>query len=186
MCRKHKQTAKQKDDALQAASRFRPGSLPYHGCAIFSLFERFHLHEQKRIQVDCSSDTFLQAQDNKRHGHFLQKLSSGKPILLSDVQQYKHLSKQDLLQHPDEWKYAPVLVGTNMERLNICRQKASMWARDHKTFVFKWRSSLQKEVNHPDQVTMETTSEQNAFFGSSGFNMLRATFPPMLTALWLL
>jgi hypothetical protein len=77
----------------------------------------------------------------------LTKLSHGQTIAISDILRYKHLSKKDVEDHPEEWKFAPVLVSTNAERLNISRAKAKLWAIEHKTHVFKWRTKLGKQVN---------------------------------------
>ena len=87
---------------------------------------RFHLVEQQRAAQDTA------------HNAFVQKLSNGVAVALDDILGYKHLSKEDIIDHPEEWKYAPVLVSTNIQRLNVCQMKAQMWAKEHKTHVFKW------------------------------------------------
>ena len=145
-----KEREKEEEDAM--ANRLNPGSLPYEGCMLFSKFRRFHLYEQQR------------ASDDKEHMALVKKLSSGMPIEIEDILKYDHLSKEDIEEHPDEWKYAPVLVSTNLERLNITRQKAQMWAKDHQTYVFKWRNITRHEVNRPDLHTMEKIREGNSFF----------------------
>jgi hypothetical protein len=81
-----------------------------------------------------------------------------------DLLSYKALSKKDIKEAPDEWKYAPVLVSTNAERLNISCIKARMWAKEHKTYVFKWPSHTQRFVNRPGPEKMSQLKEDNAFF----------------------
>jgi hypothetical protein len=54
-----------------------------------------------------------------------------------DLLSYKALlSKKDIEEAPDERKYAPMLVSTNAERLNVSRIKARTWAKEHKAYVF--------------------------------------------------
>ncbi|CAB9516444.1 helicase PIF1 [Seminavis robusta] len=134
------------------ANRFHPGSLPFHGCSLFAQFERFHLTTQQR------------ASNDDQHKDFVQKLSTGNKILLGDILQYDHLSRDDIRKNPHEWLFCPVLVATNMERLNISRHKASLWAKHHQTFVFKWKCRVRKEVNRPPSSQMASIRESNSFF----------------------
>ena len=134
-----------------AANRFKPGTLPHQGCTLFANFERFHLMEQQR-----SCDPL--------HSEFVQKLSEGKPIDLTDILKYKHLSKQDIEKNPDDWTFAPVLVSTNRERLSIARMKAQLWARENNTYVFKWHTRTGKQVNRPSLDKFSDIQEHNAFF----------------------
>ena len=136
---------------LAAADRFQPHSLPHHGCRLFGALKRFHLLEQQRS-------------DDPKHNSFVQKLSRGQSIELSDVLRYKHLSKKDLQDQPEEWRFAPVLVATNAERHSINRAKARLWAVHHRTHVFKWRSRLGRQVNRPSLDVLPSVHEENAFF----------------------
>ena len=51
-----------------------------------------------------------------------------------------------------------------MERVKIARFKAQLWAQEHKTYVFKWKVRIGKEVNRPSLEDMEQIREDNAFF----------------------
>jgi len=63
------------------------------------------------------------------------------------------------------WRYAPVLVGTNHQRMIITRMKAMMWAREHKTFVFKWKGKIRSHVNAPVNIeAMAAKEEEHPFF----------------------
>jgi hypothetical protein len=64
----------------------------------------------------------------------------------------------------DEWKFAPIIVSTNMERLNIARLKARLWAEENNTYVFKWRCKLKNQQNRPSSSAMNKITEDNAFF----------------------
>jgi len=130
------QATQKRKKAKQEALRFKPSSLAYKGCLLFSKFLRFHLSQQKR-----STDP--------NHNRFVRKLSLGHAIDLEDILQYKSLSSDDICNEPELWKFAPILVGTNKERLNIARHKARLWALEHNTYVFKWRNRLRKEENRP-------------------------------------
>ena len=119
---------------------------------MFSKFIRHHLAEQHRS-------------DDPEHNAFVQKLAKGKPISVEDILKYDFLSKKDVEDSPDEWKFAPVIVSTNMERLNISRMQAIEWAKQHKTHVFKWKNKLGIEQNRPPENEMKSGIEDaNAFF----------------------
>ena len=72
--------------------------------------------------------------------NFVKKLARGTEIRLEDLEQYKPLQASDV--EKKEWQFAPVLVTSNRERMEITRQKAILFAKLHKTCVFKWRNRL--------------------------------------------
>ena len=84
-----------------------------------------------------------------------------------DLLSYKTLSRKDIRDSPDEWKFAPVLVSTNAERLNISRMKAQMWAQDNKTYVFKWSCHTQGFANRPGPEKMSQLKETMHSSGNS-------------------
>jgi len=136
----------------EAADRFSIDSLPYHGCSLLSRFQHYHLTEQVRA-----------ASDNE-HNAFVQKLSRGKAIEIADILRYKTLTRDDISDAPHEWKYAPVLVSTNAERLSISRAKAILWAKQHGTYVLKWRCKITKHINRPMSTQFADALDENAFF----------------------
>ena len=78
----------------------------------------------------------------------MSKFDKGEKIDPEDLKIYEHLSAEDLASDPD-WLFAPVLVATNEEQLNITRQKCSLWAKQHNTYVFKWKTNITKIINPP-------------------------------------
>jgi hypothetical protein len=132
------QQKKKKSKEEEDAARFKPDSLAYRGCWLFSNVIRYHLKEQKRLSSDGSDE-------NKDHAALIMKLSKGETISWTDIANYKHLSRDDIQNTPEDWKYAPVLVATNLERKNINAYKAQEWAKEHKTYVFRWRCDLRKQ-----------------------------------------
>ena len=144
-----KRKKKQAEEA--ATQRLNPGTLACRGCVLFFQFERFHLIEQNRCE-------------DQNHNEFIKSLSRGEPISIEYIGSMKHLTRQDIQDHPRDWKFAPVLVSTNMERVKIARFKAQLWAQEHKTYVFKWKVRIGKEVNRPSLEDMEQIREDNAFF----------------------
>ncbi len=137
--RKRRRKSQKQEDA---ANRFKPTSLTYRGCFLLSSFARFHLREQQRARGDSHSD-------------FVRHLSEGKPIHLDKILEHPPLSAEDVKTNPKEWMFAPTLVTSNHERLEINRMKAWLWAKKHGTHVFKWRCRIGKQENRPDQNTME-------------------------------
>jgi hypothetical protein len=144
---------KEEDEAV----RFKPDSLAYRGCWLFSKVIRYHLKEQKRLSDDAS-------ESNKEHAALIMKLSKGDSISWKDIASYKHLNKDDIINAPKEWKYAPVLVATNLERKNINAHQAVEWAKEHNTYVFRWRCQTRKQQNRPSDKTMSSIINDNNFF----------------------
>jgi hypothetical protein len=106
----------------------------------------------------------MRASEDPEHTAFVQSLSDGQPISVKTILSYKHLSRQEIIEDPETWKYAPVLVSTNKERLNIIRKKCKLWAQDHRTYVFKWRCRLRRQQNTPSGPLLQKALDHNAFF----------------------
>ena len=131
------------------AQQFQPGTLTYSGCQLFQHFQHCHIDGQHRSK-------------DKDHTAFVQKLSNGGKIETDDILNISPLSKEDASE-PD-WKWAPILVSTNAERLSLARQKARLWAIEHETYVFKWKCNAKGWTNHPGPDAMESIFEDYAFF----------------------
>jgi len=80
--------------------------------------------------------------------NFLKKLAAGLDISWRDLKAYKVLDWADAQEK--EWQFSPVLVSTNQERLEIVHQKAVLFAKLHKTHVFKWRNNATHWKNKPE------------------------------------
>ena len=106
------------------------------GCDLFSLFTRFHLTKQHRAEGDIE------------HFQFVKKLSTGEQINIDDdLARYKTLSKEDLSS--SKWMYAPYIVSTNMERLQIFCHQASKFAKHNNTYLYRWPLQLHSWKNRP-------------------------------------
>ena len=102
---------------------------------LFSQLERYHLAEQRRA-------------DDPVHMKLVKKLASGLQISWRDLLPYKALDQAD--GKLKEWQFAPVLVSSNRERLEIIHHKAILFAKLHKTHVFKWKNTATKWKNKPE------------------------------------
>lgn len=102
---------------------------------LFSQLERYHLAEQRRA-------------DDPVHMKLVKKLASGLQISWRDLLPYKALDRAD--GKLKEWQFAPVLVSSNRERLEIIHHKAILFAKLHKTHVFKWKNTATKWKNKPE------------------------------------
>ena len=56
---------------------------------------------------------------------------------MTDLKNYKAQSKKDMKNK--KWKFAPILVSTNRERLDITELQAVNFAKENKTYVVRWR-----------------------------------------------
>ncbi len=141
-----KRSAQQK--TADDAKKCKPGSLTYIGCSLLSKFHHFHLSEQMHSK-------------DPEHTDFVQHLSHGNKIEVPVILTYKKITKDDIETPGGEWMFAPILVATNQERLNISRMKASLWAQQHQTYVFKWKCKDGRYCNKPSG---DSFKDKHAFF----------------------
>ena len=78
----------------------------------------------------------------------MKKLSPGEQINIDDdLARYKTLSKEDLSS--SKWMYAPYIVSTNMERLQIFCHQALKFAKHNNTYLYRWPLQLHSWKNRP-------------------------------------
>ena len=121
-------------------SRYTVRGLVHQGCQVFSQFERYHIRGQVRSK-------------DEKHNKFVKKLANGQTITLKDLDPYEVLSRKDL--QDAEWKFAPILVNTNRERMAIVEKQSALFAQLHGTYVFKWRNNLSGWKNKPSDTQQE-------------------------------
>ena len=99
-------------------------SLSSVGCKLFALFKQHHLITQQR------------AKDNPEYFDFIVKLFNGDPIDLSQhLSKYKLYSNSDIQSDPGKWQFAPFLVATNQERIQISYHQAKQFAIANNTYI---------------------------------------------------
>ena len=74
------------------------------GTAIFTEATVLNLTQQQRAIHDAF------------HTNIIQKLHSGQPLQMQQLQQYKLLTKEDITGQ-GEFRFAPILVSSNRERI---------------------------------------------------------------------
>jgi hypothetical protein len=85
------------------------------------------------------------------------------------------LTKKDIDDNPEDWKFAPILVETNAERMEITKSQAHLFAKHYETYVFKWRAQCRKWLNNPSPEEKKVLVDSNPFFwqyfvaGSTGY-----------------
>ena len=121
----------------QRNGKFHVSSLWRKGCALLASFKRFHLTSQHRA-------------NDEQHLHFLTQMTqpSYKLDLSEFLKLYKPLTLNDL-QHNEDWEFAPYLVATNRERIQITHLQAMKFAKKHCTHVIRWPSVCTKWKNKP-------------------------------------
>jgi len=130
-------------------SKYAVGKLCEQGCQLFSKFERIHLTHQQRS-------------DDPEHTEFVTTTAKVNKIDINNLKIYSALSKEDMKDK--SWRYAPVLVSTNRERLHIARTQARNFAKEHKTYVFKWKCHLSAWKNRPPSEELHQAEEGEPFF----------------------
>ena len=136
---------------LQNRSNSTPSKIVLEGCQRLTMFKHYHLQEQQR-----SGDP--------QHTTFVKHLSNGLPIDIKHILNMKPLSFHDLKYDFNAWAFAPILVATNAERLNIIRFKAQLFAAYHQTYVLKWHNTATHYINRPTNEEMPSIMQQHPFF----------------------
>ena len=67
------------------------------------------------------------------------------------------------MQSP-EWKFAPYLVATNCERLQINYEQALQFAEHHNTYLYRWSVHLRKWRNRPTFTYQQKEGSQHPIF----------------------
>ena len=146
-----KKEKKAHDQLMKKVNNFSPNSMSYKGAYLLSKFKRFHLSEQQRSNGD------------EQHTKVITKFDKGESITEEDMKIYNPLTAEDVAEDPS-WLFAPVLVSTNHERMNITREKAKLWATKHNTHVYKWKTKIKRHINPATPNKMESIMESNSFF----------------------
>ena len=78
-------------------------------------------------------------------------MSKGAKLTFKQLMLYKRLCKRDLADKDLEtsWKYVPVLVASNRERVDVARHKATLFASDTGSYLFRWHCDIKDWKNHP-------------------------------------
>ena len=99
------------------------------GAQLFQQFSIRDFHTQQR------------APDDPEHIALINKVyrcSRLPPITANDLKAYKVLTAEDFAAEP-EWREAPILVASNVERDELNLQQATRFAQDHGHPVVRWR-----------------------------------------------
>jgi len=129
-------TAKQNEIMRSIVRENKPTDLFEQGCNLFRNFFRFHLRTQHRC-------------DDASHMRIVTKMTRGVKLNMLDLAQYKPLSSDDVSNPDSKWRFAPILVNTNRERLNICHHQALLFAKDHNTHVIRWPNMYGQWISKP-------------------------------------
>ena len=116
--------------------KFPPESLACKGCELFLNFFHKHLTTQH-----CAKQ--------EQHLQLIEDMWDGKQLELDDILQYKHYCAKDITDNPMKWKYAPILVRTNPERVNIATVKIQQFATEHGIPVICWKNQSSNWTGKP-------------------------------------
>ena len=86
------------------------------------------------------------------HTEFIEQLGNGISVTTEMLSRYKVLSRDDM--EDKSWRYAPILVTTNRERMGIIHQQSIMFAIEHHTHVIKWPVDYTNWINRPKSDTL--------------------------------
>ena len=153
---RHKVRSK-KDKNSKRISKFglyAAGSSRWNGAYQFSQLTRYHLKQQQR------------ARNDSEHMEVIGALSEGKQLTGTMLQLYKQLSTHDVQKDQSEWRFAPILVASNRERVDIAFEKAKQFAKFSQTYVIRWKNDCKDWQNKPFtlQERLEVQQSDCAFY----------------------
>ena len=132
--------------------KFHIQSLWRKGCSILASFKRFHLSTQHR-----SSDP--------QHIQFLSDMTNpAKSFDFGNFRNlYQPLTAQDFHDDPG-WKFAPYIVATNRERIQISHIQAIEYAKELSSHVIRWPLPISKWINKPPNEDHQMDAQQDPAF----------------------
>ena len=86
-------------------------------------------------------DEIVRSITDKKHTEFEKILCKGEQITMDDLRMYKVLTPEDI-KNDIEWLFAPVIVTTNRERVNIIHEKAIAYAKYYNVPIIRWKCHL--------------------------------------------
>ena len=90
------------------------------GCEILALFKRFHLKTQQRAK-------------DIQHLSFIESMTTTAAFSINTLMNnYQPLSQYDFESDPDKWDFAPYIVSTNREYINLNYYQAIWCAKNIK------------------------------------------------------
>ena len=128
-CLRPLSTNKKKKKRVSQSGTLAVGTRKRRGAELFASLQRYHIVKQQRIK---------NIEKDPAHNLFMRKLSLGQPIAYDDLCKYDDITAEDIIKDP-EWKYAPILVATNREKVDIDQSKLSLFANDKGTYIFRWK-----------------------------------------------
>ena len=136
----------------QRNGKFHVSSLWRKGCALLATFKRFHLTSQHRANDDVHMQLLTQMTEPDYNLDLCQFLSLYKPLTSKDFRE----------NH--QWEFAPYLVATNRERIQISHIQAIKFAKKHCTHVVRWPSVCTKWKNKPPNEADEMKAKEDPAF----------------------
>ena len=127
------------------------GSLVRVGTDLFSKAKHIELMTQNR----CANDPI--------HEAFLRKMGKGGQITMDDLSYYRELTPEDVEEDP-EWKFAPILVSTNRERLDFTFAQAQEFAKVHGVPVVRWACHYKNWKGKPRDAERQVQAKEDTCF----------------------
>ena len=122
------------------------------GINLFNQFTLTTLTQQQR----CKSDQV--------HTDMVQRMSQGKDLSHKDLANFPCLSQKDF-EDDQEWKFAPVVVTSNQERLEFIFKKAKQFAALKGKHVIRWPLMRKTWKNKPNLDLFPEAEEDPALWG---------------------
>ena len=128
--------------------KFAPNASYRLGATLFSEATWLPLIEQQRSH-------------DPKHTEFVNHMFHRQRLHPSLFQTYKELSTRDL-QNPDSpWHFAPFIVTTNRDRVDICSEQATKFAKHNNTVKIRWPVNRRKWVSRPSTMQQRNEAIQN-------------------------
>ena len=133
--------------------KFGISALWRKGCSLLSTFSRFHLTTQHRA-ADIEHLNFLTDMTSSNSAIDINRLMS----------LYKPLTSRDVQQDPS-WQFAPFLVSTNREKVQISHLQSIQFAHNQRTHIIRWPYKYSNCKGAPEEESERMAAARDpAFF----------------------
>ena len=110
-------------------------------------YDELSLDKKKGVETFITARRFQlttqQRSVDPDHSEFIANVVTRGRVSLGDLLPYKTLTKQDIEKDPS-WAFAPIIVATNRERMDIIASQARRFAKQNNTLVVRWRTKKWK------------------------------------------
>ena len=106
---------------------YTPEGIMQRTSEVFNQAKLYFLKEQFRCK-----------KNDQKHMNLIRRMHNGEGLTANDINNFNFIDKKTLNNDP-EWKFAPILVTSNFERIIVNEKKSILFAKEKGEIVFRWK-----------------------------------------------